>query len=377
MGMRTAIVHYWLLNMRGGEKVVEALCRLLPDADIFTLFYDPDSVSETIRRRRVQASFLQPLRRGYRSLLPLMPLALESFDLRGYDLVVSSESGPAKGVLTSSTTRHVCYCETPMRYLWDMYPAYRNEWTPSRWKRALMTPLTNYLRLWDFASAARVDEFVANSENVRGRIWKTYRRESHVVRPPVAVENFYWKESEDYYLIVSELVPYKRVDLAIRACSQNGRKLRVVGGGPEYKALRRLAAPNIEFCGRVPDPQLRELYARCRAFLMPGEEDFGMTMVEALASGKPVIALAKGGALEIVPEFGGLLYDEPEEVSQAIERWDELEPEVDPRVLQAYARQFSEAEFAKRMKPILFYERDFRRASHSMTAPKISIEIPQ
>jgi glycosyltransferase involved in cell wall biosynthesis len=377
MGMRTAIVHYWLLNMRGGEKVVEALCRLLPDADIFTLFYDPDSVSETIRRHRVQASFLQPLRRGYRSLLPLMPLALESFDLRGYDLVVSSESGPAKGVLTSSTTRHVCYCETPMRYLWDMYPAYRNEWTPSRWKRALMTPLTNYLRLWDFASAARVDEFVANSENVRGRIWKTYRRESHVVRPPVAVENFYWKESEDYYLIVSELVPYKRVDLAIRACSQNGRKLRVVGGGPEYKALRRLAAPNIEFCGRVPDPQLRELYARCRAFLMPGEEDFGMTMVEALASGKPVIALAKGGALEIVPEFGGLLYDEPEEVSQAIERWDELEPEVDPRVLQAYARQFSEAEFAKRMKPILFYERDFRRASHSMTAPKISIEIPQ
>jgi glycosyltransferase involved in cell wall biosynthesis len=377
MGMRTAIVHYWLLNMRGGEKVVEALCRLLPDADIFTLFYDPDRVSETIRRHRVQASFLQPLRRGYRSLLPLMPLALESFDLRGYDLVVSSESGPAKGVLTSSTTRHVCYCETPMRYLWDMYPAYRNEWTPSRWKRALMTPLTNYLRLWDFASAARVDEFVANSENVRGRIWKTYRRESHVVRPPVAVENFYWKESEDYYLIVSELVPYKRVDLAIRACSQNGRKLRVVGGGPEYKALRRLAAPNIEFCGRVPDPQLRELYARCRAFLMPGEEDFGMTMVEALASGKPVIALAKGGALEIVPEFGGLLYDEPEEASQAIERWDELEPEVDPRVLQAYARQFSEAEFAKRMKPILFYERDFRRASHSMTAPKISIEIPQ
>ncbi len=375
--MRAAIVHYWLLNMRGGEKVVEALCRLLPDADIFTLFYDPDRVSETIRRHRVQASFLQPLRRGYRSLLPLMPMALESFDLRGYDLVVSSESGPAKGVLTSSTTRHVCYCETPMRYLWDMYPAYRNAWTPSRWKRALMTPLTNYLRLWDFASAARVDEFVANSENVRRRIWKTYRRESHVVRPPVAVESFYWKRPEDYYLIVSELVPYKRMDLAIRACNQSGRKLRVVGGGPEYKALRRVAGPNIEFCGRVPDPELRELYARCRAFLMPGEEDFGMTMVEALASGKPVIALARGGALEIVPEFAGLLYDEPGELSQAMERWDESEPDLDPRALQAYAGQFSEAEFAKQMKPILFYDRAFRRASHSMTAPKISIEIPQ
>src|SRR5271170_353143 len=201
--MRVAIVHYWLLNMRGGEKVVEALCRLLPDADIFTLFYDPDRASETIRRHRVQASFLQPLRRQYRSLLPFMPMALESFDLRDYDLIVSSESGPAKGVVIPSTARHVCYCHTPMRYLWDLYPAYRNEWTRSRFKRALITPFANYLRLWDYASAARVDEFVANSENVRRRIWKTYRRESMVVNPPVAVETFYNRPSEDYYLIVS------------------------------------------------------------------------------------------------------------------------------------------------------------------------------
>src|SRR3984893_3768428 len=219
--MRVAIIHYWLLNMRGGEKVVEALCRLLPDADVFTLFYDPDRISETIRGHRIRTSFLQPLRRHYRSLLPLMPMALESFDLRGYDLVVSSESGPAKGVITSSNSRHVCYCHTPMRYLWDLYPAYRNEWTRSRWKRALMTPLANYLRLWDFASAARVDEFVANSENARCRIWKTYRRESHVVRPPVCVETCYWRPPEDYHLIVSELVPYKRLDSAVRAFNQN------------------------------------------------------------------------------------------------------------------------------------------------------------
>lgn len=375
--MRVAIVHYWLLNMRGGEKVVEALCRLMPDADIFTLFYDPDRVSETIRRHRVRASFLQPLRRSYRSLLPLMPMALESFDLRGYDLIVSSESGPAKGVIAASDARHVCYCHTPMRYLWDLYPAYRNEWTRSNWKRAMMTPVANYLRLWDFASAARVDEFVANSENVRRRIWKTYRRESQVVRPPVSVESFYWKPAEDYYLIVSELVTYKRVDAAVRAFNLNGRKLRVVGDGPEYKQLKRAAAPNIEFCGRIPDQDLQDLYARCRAFLMPGEEDFGITIVEALASGKPVIALARGGALETVPEFGGLLYEQPEGLNQAIEQWDELESEVDPRVLQAYARQFSEAAFARDMKPILFYDRAFRRASHSMTAPKISIEMPQ
>ena len=352
--MRTAIVHYWLLNMRGGEKVVEALCRMLPDADVFTLFYDPDAVSETIRRHNVQTSFLQPFRKAYRSLLPLMPMALESFDLREYDLIVSSESGPAKGVIASSGTRHVCYCHTPMRYLWDLYPAYRNQWVGAGWKRAMLTPAANYLRLWDFASAARVDHFVANSDNVRRRIWKTYRRDSQVVRPPVAVEKFYWNPPEDYYLIVSELVPYKRVDAAVRAFNENGRRLRVAGGGPEYKALRRAAAPNIEFCGRVTDEDLRALYARCRAFLMPGEEDFGIAAVEALASGKPVIALARGGALEIVPEFGGLLYNEPDGLRAAIELWDAFEPELDSCALQACAARFSETEFVKQMKPVLF-----------------------
>jgi glycosyltransferase involved in cell wall biosynthesis len=352
--MRAAIVHYWLLNMRGGEKVVEALCRLLPDADVFTLFYDPARVSQTIREHRVRASFLQPLRSHYRSLLPLMPLALESFDLREYDLVISSESGPAKGVITSSNTRHVCYCHTPMRYLWDLYPAYRSEWTSSRWKRALIPPFANYLRLWDYAAAARVDEFIANSENVQRRIWKTYRREARVIQPPVAVESFYWRPPEDYYLIVAELVPYKRIDAAVHAFNRSGRSLRVVGDGPEYRALKRAAASNIEFCGRVEHDELRELYARCRAFLMPGEEDFGITAVEALASGKPVIAWARGGALEIVPEFGGVLYDDPDGLAEAVDRWDEGEAKFDPRDVQAYSAQFSEAEFARRMRAFLF-----------------------
>ncbi len=356
--MRAAIVHYWLLNMRGGEKVVEALCKLLPDADIFTLFYNPESVPPSIRSHRVTASFLRPFRKHYRTLLPLMPMALESFDLRGYDLVISSESGPAKGIILPSTTRHVCYCHTPMRYLWDLYPAYRNEWTHSRWKRAIMTPLANYLRLWDYASAARVDDFIANSENVRRRIQKTYRRDSLVVPPPVAVETFYWKASEDYYLIVSELVAYKRLDSAIRAFSASGRKLRVVGDGPEFKSLSKPATANVEFCGRVSDSDLRELYARCRAFLMPGEEDFGITAVEALASGKPVIALGRGGALETVPlaePLGGFFYQDPspDSLREAIEDWDRHEHGVEPAALQAYAARFSEAQFEAKMSEVL------------------------
>ncbi len=289
--MRVAIVHYWLLGMRGGESVVESLCRMLPEADIFTLFYDPSRISETIRSHKVTASYLNPLRRHYRALLPWMPSALESFDLRGYDLIVSSESGPAKGVIAPSSARHVCYCHTPMRYLWELYPAYLNEWTRSRVKRMLMRRSANRLRLWDYATAARVDQFVANSENVRRRIWKTYRREAAVVNPPVAVETFSYAAPGDYFLMVSELVAYKRLDYAVRLFSRTGRRLRIAGDGPEYLALKRIAGPTVEFCGRVLAEQLRELYSRSRALIVPGEEDFGITMVESLASGKPVIAL--------------------------------------------------------------------------------------
>jgi glycosyltransferase involved in cell wall biosynthesis len=353
--MRSAIVHYWLLGRRGGEKVVDALCGLLPDADIFTLFSDPSTFSPMLKGRRITTSFLNPARRGYRSLLPLMPMALENFDLRGYDLVVSSESGPAKGVLTSSSTTHVCYCHTPMRYLWDLYPAYRLEWTASAWKRAAMAPLSNYLRLWDFASAARVDQFVANSRNVQSRIWKTYRRQAEVIYPPVDVRSFHWEPPEDYYLVVSELVAYKRLDVAVRVFTRNGRPLRIVGDGPEYRNLRAMAGPNVEFAGRLPDTELRESYARCRAFLLPGEEDFGMTTVEALASGKPVIALRRGGALETVPPYGGVLYDDPadDSLARAVLLLEELENRICPADLQAWASQFGEGEFTSKMGRLL------------------------
>ena len=355
--MRVAIVHYWLLNMRGGERVVEALCRLLPDADLFTLFYDPGAVSPLIRSRSVTTSFLNPLRRWYRSLLPLAPFALEALDLRGYDLVISSESGPAKGVLVGSNARHVCYCHSPMRYLWDLYPAYLHDWTRSRWKRAAIGAFAPPLRVWDQATAARVDEFVANSSNVQRRIWRAYRRPAQVVHPPVPVEMFSWRAPDDYYLLVSELVAYKRVEDAVRSFSRTGRRLKIVGLGPEYRRLRRMAKPNVEFCGRVGAGELRDLYSRCRALLMPGEEDFGMVAVEAMASGKAVIALGRGGVLEAVPPDpgAGVLYTEPGEGSlgRAVHDFEQTECSVRRLALQSWASRFSETQFQTRMGRLL------------------------
>jgi glycosyltransferase involved in cell wall biosynthesis len=344
--------------MRGGEKVVEALCRLLPDADIFTLFYDPASVSPIIRAHHVKASFLNPFQRYYRSLLPAMPIALEHFDLREYDLVISSESGPAKGVITSSSTRHICYCHSPMRYLWDLYPSYLHEWTTSPVKRALIAPLANYLRLWDYSSASRVDEFLANSVNVQKRIWKCYRRTSEVLYPPVATRAFYNRPAEDYYLAVSELVSYKRVSDAVRCFSKMRRRLKIVGDGPDYLALRRIASPDIEFCGRVSESELRELYARCRALIHPGEEDFGIVAVEAMASGKPVIALGRGGVVESVPAenpLGGFFYPCPGDVflQRAVERFEREESQVSPLALMRFAASFSEERFASEMENVL------------------------
>jgi glycosyltransferase involved in cell wall biosynthesis len=357
--MPCAIVHYWLLGMRGGEKVIEALCRLFPEADIFTLFYDPDRVSPLIRSHRVTASFLNPFQRYYRSLLPLMPIALEHFDLRKYDLVISSESGPAKGIMTSSHTRHICYCHSPMRYLWDLYPAYLHEWTQSSIKRSIMAALSNYLRIWDYASSARVDDFIANSGNVQKRIWKAYRRPSEVIYPPVDVEAFYWKPADDYYLIVSELVAYKRIADAVRCFSKTKRRLKIVGRGPDYPRLRSIAGPTIEFCGRVSDTELPELYACCRAVVLPGEEDFGIVPVEAIASGKPVIGLGRGGVLESVPEDNpraGFFYADPGEdrLAAAVESFERQEGSLSAAAIRRLASRFSEKRFQREIYRMIF-----------------------
>ncbi len=353
-GLRVALIHYWLVTMRGGEKVLESLCRMFPEADIFTHAYDPAAVSPIIRRHRVTTTLIGRLprpERHYKSYLPLMPLALEQLDLRGYDLVISSESGPAKGVIPAPDALHVCYCHSPMRYVWNMYHDYRAR--SGRLKRLAMGPLSHYIRNWDAVSAMRVDHFIANSDNVRQRIERYYRREATVIYPPVATADFTPlapADAEDHYLMVGELVAYKRPDLAVAAFNRLKRKLVVIGGGEMLDEIRQIAGPTVTVLGPQPFPVLREAYARCRALVFPGEEDFGIVPLEAMASGRPVLAYRRGGALETVAEgVSGLFFDTQSEeaIVDGVERMDRFEPDQ-PAIL-AHAESFSEPAFRRRM----------------------------
>ncbi len=300
--LRVAIVHYWFVGRAGGEKVVEAIAEIFPQADLFSLVADPTTLAPVLQNRKLQTSFLQhiPLaKKFHRHFLFLQPLALEQFDLSDYDLVISSESGPAKGVITSSKTCHICYCHSPMRYIWEMYPQYRRGMNPL--VGAVFSLTAHYMRLWDYASAGRVDYFVANSRFIASRIRKYYGRDSIVIHPPVetAAGNTDTVPG-DYYLAVGRLVDYKRFDLAVSACNELGRRLKVIGDGPQYKDLRKMAGKTVEFLGKVDDKELRAHLAGCRALIFPGEEDFGIVPVEAQSFGRPVIAYASGGALETV-----------------------------------------------------------------------------
>ncbi len=361
---RIAIVHYWFVAHRGGERVVEQIASLFPQADLFSLIVDPASLPESFRRRSITTSFLQKLPRAnrlHRHLLPLCPLALEQFDLTGYDLVVSSESGPAKGVLTSAGTCHVCYCHSPMRYLWDFYHHYRNSSTIGRLARPLFTFAAHYLRMWDASAAARVDYFAANSRNVASRIRKHYRRDATVVYPPVNVGAGYLaNKTGDYYLTAGQLVDYKRVDLAIAACNRLGRPLHVVGAGEQYARLRKLTGPTIHFSGPLSDRELHHQYAHCRALLFPAEEDFGMVPVEALSFGRPVIAFGRGGATETVSGLDaqnvsnglpgnstGVFFREQtvDSLTQAILAFERVEHRFSPAFIQQQAQRFSPEQF--------------------------------
>jgi glycosyltransferase involved in cell wall biosynthesis len=356
--MRVAIVHYWLVGMRGGEKVLQSLCELYPEADIFTHVAVPERLSEPIRSRTIRTSFIDRLpraRKWYKAYLPLMPLALEQLDMSGYDLIISSESGPAKGVIAPPGATHVCYCHSPMRYIWNMYHFYRRSLGPLG--RMVMPSVAHYLRNWDQLAAARVDSFVAKSRTVAERISRYYGRRAQVVYPPVDVDRFApvpGSELGDFYLMAGELVSYKRPDLAIDTFNLLGRKLIVIGGGEMLGELRRKARSNIIFLGPQPFDVLRDYYARCQAIIFPGEDDFGIVPVEALASGRPVIAFGRGGATETI-EHGitGYLFNEQSVDSLASAILAMGSCEVDSARLVQRARIFNADRFKREMRLVI------------------------
>jgi glycosyltransferase involved in cell wall biosynthesis len=358
--MRTALIHDWLTGMRGGERVLEALCGLYPDADIFTLYHRRGSVSAGIERHRIRTSFVQRLPLAstyYRQYLPLFPMAIEQFDLDAYDLVISSSHCAAKAVVVPGRARHLCYCHSPMRYAWDQFEAYfgaaRTGAVASRW---IYRPALARLARWDAATAARVHRFAANSAHVAGRIGRYYNRVATVVYPPV--DTIFFHPAGDspgsHFLIVSALVPYKRIELAMAACARIGAALRIVGDGPERQRLEAQAGPSVTFLGRLSDDEVRREYRQALAVLLPGEEDFGIVPVEAQACGRPVVALGRGGALETVTDGeNGVLFAEPrvEALAAALDRAAGIR--FDPAAIARSAERFSRERHLEHMRAVI------------------------
>lgn len=349
--MRVAIAHEWLTTLGGSERVVEALLELYPEAPVYTTFLSSRNLPDSVAGWDVRTSFIQKLpflHRVAQRYMPLFPVAFESFDLSGYDLVISSSSACAKGVLTGPGTVHVCICYTPLRYAWEPHLDPRFNYS-NPVVRAGSSMALHYLRLWDRLAADRVDHFIAISQNIAGKIRKYYRREATVIYPPVSVERFPVTEApRTYFLVVSRLVPYKRVELAVEAFTRLGLPLKVAGDGPERERLERMAGPNIEFLGYVDDADAPPLISGCLALVFPGEEDFGIVPVEAMAAGRPVIGLGRGGLRETVLDGKtGLFFAEPsaESLIEAVTRFSP--GDFDPAKLSKHAARFSKERFQK------------------------------
>lgn len=350
--MKVAIVHYWLVTMRGGEKVLEELCKLFPQADIFTNVYDESKISDTIKSHKIYTTKINkwPMaKKLYQKYMPFMPKALMDLDLTGYDLVISSESGPAKGVVPSPNAFHLCYCHTPMRYLWDMYHEYFRKSNPI--VKFFMKSMIPSLRLWDVMSSNLVDCFIANSHYVQARIKRYYNRDAKVIFPPCDIEKYgnNQRNPKDFYLFFGQLVGYKRADLAIEACIKSGRKLVVIGDGKSKEAQKYSNTGLITFTGRVSDEEVAKYLSEAKALIFPGIEDFGIIPVEANAAGCPVLAYKEGGAIDSIKENEtGLFFEEQtaESIIECINKFEQLESSFTNRdVFTNHVKQFSKEEF--------------------------------
>ncbi len=353
--MKVALVHDYLNQMGGAERVVLALHEIFPDAPVYTSIYDPKRVDPAFRQMDIRTSFMQKLplvKKHHQPFLPFYPFAMERLDLRGYDLVLSSSSAFGKGVITRPETMHICYCHTPMRWCWN-YDEYVKREQLGRISRSVLPFLITWLRVWDQTSAMRVDHFIANSPVVAERIQKYYRRDAVVIPPPVEASRFTFDpaiQPEDYFLIVSRLMPYKRIDLAIEACNLLQLPLVIIGSGRDEKRLKSIAGPTIHFMGRLSDAEVLHYYAHCRALILPGEEDFGITPLEAQASGRPVIAYGAGGALaSVIDNVTGTFFCEQtvESLAAALASFDERK--YDPLVIRNHTLEFDMPRFHRRI----------------------------
>lgn len=358
--MRVAIVHDWLTNMGGAEKVVELMHHLFPDAPIYTLVYDQRNMAASFSEMDIRTSYLQKIpgaRHKHQWLLPFMPAAVEALDLRNYDLVISSSTSCAKGVLTRADCCHISYCNTPMRYAWDFSQDYI-EGKPWPLRSYIIRQL-HWIRQWDRLSADRVDYFIANSQNVKNRIRKHYRREADIIYPPVNAEYFIPGHLKPgaYFLCAGRLVAYKRVDLAVRVCTAMKLPLIVAGDGGEYQHLQTIAGSTIEFRGRVSNEELLQLYQNCRAFIFPGEEDFGIMPLEAQACGRPVIAYGRGGVLETIQEGQtGLFFEQQDQDSlrAVIEKFLVVEVAFDKNIIRQHAENFRVERFLQEFRTVVY-----------------------
>lgn len=355
--MKVALIHDHLAQDGGAEKVLKALADLYTDAPIYTLLYDKKNVDKYFKDRVIKTSIIQRLPGGvrhYQWYMPFMPVAVEFFDLRDFDLVISDASAFAKGVITPANTLHICYCHTPTRYLWDYTHQYINELNFNKYFKKIISLVLNKVRLWDKVASDRVDVFIANSETVKKRIAKYYRHKSNVIYPPVSLDNYAIADWVDtYFLVGGRLAPYKRVDIVIEAFKKLGLPLKVFGSGIDMSRLKKIAgdSKNIEFIGRVDDKELAELYSHAMAFINPQEEDFGITVVEAMASGRPVIAYKKGGATEtVLAGETGFFFNEqtPEAIITAVKSFDVSK--FDSQLIRRHAEQYSENKFKDNIK---------------------------